>query len=274
MTRLRMIAGHHPVAALAGAAALAGLLASVHAAAQVLPPVLTPASMQPSPPGVQSDATAVAPPPGWRLAGLPRQTLPWTRISPVLLDGEPAVRIDADRSYGQWVAVWPPAGSTAESASSVPTTLRWRWRLEQPLAAADLRRKEGDDTALKVCAMFDLPLAAVPFLERQTLRLARSLSGEPLPGATLCYVWDPSLPAGTLLRNAYTPRLRWIVAQGQGAPLATWRREQRDLRADFLRAFGDESGELPPLLAIAFGADADNTGGRSRGHLAGLELLP
>jgi hypothetical protein len=104
--------------------------------------------------------------------------------------------------------------------------------------------------------------------------VARSLSGENLPGATLCYVWDPSLPAGTLLRNAYTPRLRWIIAQGQGAPLAAWRSEQRDLRADFLRAFGDESTQLPPLLAIAFGADADNTGGRSRGHLAALELLP
>ena len=126
--------------------------------------------------------------------------------------------------------------------------------------------------ALKVCAMFDLALERVPFVERQLLRLARSRSGEPLPAATLCYVWDRTLPAFTELDNAHTRRVRFVVLQGAAAPTGQWRRERRDLAADFLRVFGDEADRLPPLLGVLVGADSDNTGGDSLAHLGDLEL--
>ena len=137
----------------------------------------------------------------------------------------------SDGSYGNLVH----AGATAAARC------RWRWRLDRPLAGADLRRKSGDDTALKVCAMFDLPLKALSLAERRRCELARAVAGEPLPAATLCYVWDPSLPAGTQLPNAYTPRLRWWVLRGPETPLQTWQAETRDLSADFLRAFGGDT---------------------------------
>jgi Protein of unknown function (DUF3047) len=198
---------------------------------------------------------------GWRLVGLPQQKLPMTSFTRI--DGD-LMRVDANASYGNLVNDAPGRGNT----------LVWRWRLDKPVDRADLRRKEGDDAALKVCAMFDLPLSALPFWERQKMRLARTLSGEDLPAATLCYIWDPALPSGTLLNNAYTPRLRWIVLRGSGEPLEAWREEKRDLAADFQRAFGDESPTLPPLKAIAVGADADNTGGQSQARLSRPVLQP
>lgn len=201
----------------------------------------------------------------WRVVGLPKQTFPLTRYTMATVDGAPALRIDAEGSYGNLVHAVPEGQGR---------TLRWRWRVERPQAGADLKRKAGDDTALKVCALFKLPLEALPFWERQKMRLARQVSGEDLPAATLCYVWDNTLPAGTLLPNAYTPRLRWIVLQGAGAPLATWRSESRDLHADFLRAFGDEARSVPPLQAIAIGADGDNTGGSSQAFVADIALEP
>lgn len=197
---------------------------------------------------------------GWRPVGLPKQTLPATQFTRV--EGG-VLRIEAAGSYGNLVRESPGAGRT----------LAWRWRLDQALAA-DLRTKAGDDAALKVCALFDLPLAALPFWERQKLRLARVLSGEDLPAAVLCYVWDPALPTGTVLPNAYTPRLRWMVLRGQGDALGQWHEERRELAADFARAFGDEAGTLPPLKALAVGADADNTGGRSGGLLGEPVLQP
>ena len=199
----------------------------------------------------------------WRVVGLPTQSFPLTRYTTATVDGAAALRIDAEGSYGNLVHAVPDGQGR---------TLRWRWRVERPQAGADLKRKEGDDTALKVCALFNLPLEALPFWERQKMRLARQVSGEDLPAATLCYVWDASLPAGTLLPNAYTPRLRWLVLQGAGAPLATWRSESRDLQADFLRAFGDEARSVPPLQAIAVGADGDNTGGSSQAFVADIAL--
>ncbi|MBK5206257.1 MAG: DUF3047 domain-containing protein [Polaromonas sp.] len=33
-----------------------------------------------------------------------------------------------------------------------------RWRLDQPLTGANLRSREGDDSPLKVCALFSTPI--------------------------------------------------------------------------------------------------------------------
>jgi hypothetical protein len=198
----------------------------------------------------------------WSYAGLPAQKPPPTRFRVRELDGRRVLQVEADRSYGN--LVHPLAGVAAGALS-------WRWRVDGPLPDADLRRREGDDAALKVCAMFDLPRERVPFVERQLLRLAEARFGEPLPNATLCYVWDPGWPRGSVVPNAYTRRVRFVTLDG--AP-GVWHAERHDLAADFLRAFGDESREVPLLRAVLVGADADNTGGRSVGWIDALRLVP
>jgi hypothetical protein len=198
----------------------------------------------------------------WAYAGLPAQKPPPTRYRVREVEGRRVLHVEADRSYGNLVH------PLVDEAAGV---LSWRWRVDTPLPAADLRTKEGDDAALKVCALFDLPRAQVPFIERQLLRLAESRFGEALPNATLCYVWDPSWPSGSVVPNAYTRRVRFIT---QGGVAGAWQSERHDLAADFLRAFGDEAGEVPPLRAILVGADADNTGGRSVAWLDALRLEP
>lgn len=65
-----------------------------------------------------------------------------------------------------------------------------------------LLQRGGDDVALKVCALFDMARTAVPFPERQRVRLARMRSGESLPTATPCDAWVPSGPLGTVVPNA------------------------------------------------------------------------
>jgi hypothetical protein len=202
----------------------------------------------------------------WQPEGLPAQKEPATRFDIVELDGRRVLRLSAERSYGNLVHALP--------SGDAGRWLSWRWRVDQPNPRADLRQRGADDAAVKVCAMFDLPLDAVPFAERQLLRLARARSSRPLPSATLCYVWDIGLPEGTVLDNAYTRRVRLLVVRGSGSPSMAWRDERRDLHADFLRLFGDESRQVPPLSAIAVGADADNTAGQSLAFVDGLKLQP
>jgi Protein of unknown function (DUF3047) len=254
--------------------ALATLLAvTVPPSAFAQPPVLAPLA-----------TGAAMPPSPWQVQGLPAQKMPMTRFALVDLDGRRALRVDAERSYGNLV-------HPLEPAATAPFRLAWSWRVDRPVAA-DLRSKAGDDTALKVCVFFDLALEKIPFGERQLLRLVRARTQEHLPGATLCYVWDSDLAAGTVLPNAYTRRMRYLVLQGgagaagsatsasgaSGAggtiPTATWRNEQRDVHADFLRVFGDESAQVPPVIGIAIGADTDNTGGRSTAFIADLVVQP
>jgi len=62
------------------------------------------------------------------------------------------------------------------------------------------------------------------------------------------------------------------VLRGQGEPLQQWRAEQRDLGADFLHLFGSEATTVPPLVAVAVSADADNTHGHSLALVGELVL--
>ena len=205
---------------------------------------------------------------GWRVLGLPRQTKPLTQFTGQTLDGRLALRVDAKASYGNLVHNMVPG----QVGSAPAQHLQWSWRVDVPNTAADLRSKSGDDTAVKVCVSFDLPMEQLPFIERQKLRMLRDITGEPLPAATLCYVWDHKLPVGTLLDNAYTRRLRQIVLRNAADGQNQWRDERRDVAADFLRAFGDEATRMPSITAVIVGGDADGTGATTRAHVADLQL--
>ncbi len=208
-----------------------------------------------------------APDSGWRVAGLPKQKFPLTRFDVVALDGRKVLRVQADASYGYLVF------ATGQARLGPNAVLRWSWQLERGLPASDLASKQGDDTPLKLCVLFDLPLDGLGFAERTRLRLARTLSGEALPGATLCYVWDRLLPAGTALPNVYTPRVRYIVVNSGEPRTGQWFSHERRLAADFLRAFGHETPVVPPLLAVLVGADADNTAGHSMAYVGDVGLV-
>ena len=206
----------------------------------------------------------------WRFVGFPKSKadIPATRFELAEVQGERALKVSTRASYGTWVHDLPKVE---------PGRLQWRWRLDQPLTGgkvvADIQTKAGDDAALKVCVMFDHPLARVPFVERTKLRIARSVSGEDLPAATLCYVWDSVHPAGLRGANPYTARVRYITLQGQGASRAQWQNESRDVAADFAQLFADElpqGAAVPPVRAVLIGADSDNTGSRSVGWVNSL----
>ena len=194
--------------------------------------------------------------------------MPTTRYDITTIDGRPVLRLQTDGSYGNLVHALPGINLPEK------TQLRWRWRLDQPLTNADLRQKRGDDSPLKVCLLFDMPLAYLSFVDRIVLSLARSVSGEKLPGATLCYVWDHLLPTGTLLNNAYTSRVRMLVLGSGDKSLGKWVNHQRDVAADFKLAFGREMEGLPALDGVLVGADSDNAGGQSTAYVGDIALGP
>jgi len=215
-----------------------------------------------------SAQTGQAPAP-WRVVGVPGGKIPLTGFAMVELDGRKVLRVTASRSYGNLVHDLPP--------TTPPASLRlsWRWRLDVGLKAADLTTRQGDDSPLKVCVLFDMPLENLGLIERNLLRLARAASAEKLPSATLCYVWDDKLSVDTLLPNAYTDRVRLIVvSSGNTAAPGQWVAHTRDVAGDFRRAFGTESDSLPPVMAVLVGADADNTGGHSLGYVDDVRLAP
>jgi hypothetical protein len=250
------------LAALAVLAALAALAGGPRPAAAQTPSWPAAAASPLSP--LVGDGARLGP--GWRVAGLPRQRVPLTRYGVAQVDGAAALRIEAAASYGNLVLDLP--------GRPAPARLRWRWRVDEANAAVDLARKAGDDAAAKVCLAFELPLERVPFVERQLLRLARGRAGEPLPAATLCWVWGGAEAREALFDNPYSRRVRAIVLRNRDDGTGRWFDEDRDVAADWRRAFGDESAQVPPLAAVIVAADADNTGGASVAHVAALRFGP
>lgn len=234
------------------------------AAAQALPPLL------------KADGALN---PAWRFVGFPKKQadLPPSRFEPGEVDQRKGLKVSTDASYGTWVHPW---------RGPAPARLQWRWRLDEPFSggkrAPDLLTKDGDDAALKVCVMFDHPLDSVPFLERTVLRIARGISGENLPAATVCYIWDSAGPAPLEGVNPYTRRVRFISLQGRNSPLTRWTSESRDVAQDFAKLFADElpqgaqtpRSELPPVTTVLIGADSDNTASKSTGWVADLQAAP
>jgi hypothetical protein len=241
------------------------------AAVSMVNPVMAQAQT-PFMPLIAAEGSTWSPP--WRVVGLPKSKtdIALTRFEVGTVQGERALKVSTQSSYGTLVHDLPQA--TAGK-------LQWRWRLDQPLtggkAVADLLTKASDDAALKVCVLFEQPLERVPFLERSLLRLARSVSGENLPAATICYVWDSVHPAGLQGANPYTQRVRFITLQGKGAALGQWQDELRDVAADFAMLFADElptGSKVPKVRAVLIGADSDNTGSHSVAWVKSIDWLP
>lgn len=213
-----------------------------------------------------SSAPGVELPAPWRIASVPgveRQT----RYSLVPIEGRVAVKAEADASYAN--ALHPLTGDMAGRP-----VLRFSWRVDRLPDGSDLATKAGDDLAAKVCVLFDLPLARLSFVDRVRIETARRVFDPKLPTATLCYVWDRRLSPGTWLPNVYTDRVRMLVLRSAAAGhQGQWFDEQRDLRSDFARAFGNEaSGGLPPATAVAIATDTDNTGSKALAYYGDITL--
>jgi hypothetical protein len=147
--------------------------------------------------------------------------------------------------------------------------LQWRWKVSGVLKSSDPATKEGDDYAARVYVMFDYPLEKLRFGDRMRLRLARVFFDPEVPAAALCYVWDSRLPAGTVLASPYTDRVRIIVVASGAKKAGRWQAVERDVRADFRRAFGEEP---PPVSAVAVATDTDNTREKATAWYADIVL--
>ena len=92
-----------------------------------------------------------------------------------------------------------------------------------------------------------------------------------MPYATLMYVWCNHDPLEGVLVNTRTDRVRKIVMESGPGNLHRWLEYERDIRADFVKAFGEPPGAL---LAIGIMTDTDNTHSTARAWYGPIELLP
>jgi hypothetical protein len=86
--------------------------------------------------------------------------------------------------------------------------------------------------------------------------LSHALTGEPMPYATLMYVWSNTRPVGSVIKSGRTDRIRKLVVESGRNNLNAWLDYERDIAADFEQAFGERPGAL---VGIGVMTDSDNT---------------
>jgi len=226
------------------------------------------ASFAATEPGVTpfSSASGTGLPAPWHIVTVPK--IPrHTRYAIAENDGRRVVRADADASYANVV-------HPLDAEVGATPILRFAWRVDRFPENSDLATRAHDDVAAKVCVLFDVPLDRLSFVDRTKIQLGRRLFDSELPAATVCYVWDRTLPAGRWIDNAYTDRVRMLVLRsGANGDRSHWIDERRDLRADFRQAFPREAtAGLPRVAALAFATDTDNTKSKALAWFGDMSL--
>ncbi len=155
--------------------------------------------------------------------------------------------------------------------------LTWRWKPLSLVSRGNIARKDGDDFAVRVYVTFEVDLDKLPAGARLKLSLARMMYGDKLPLAALCYVWDARAPRGTIAPNAYTDRVQMIVAESGADRVGQWVRIERNVREDYLRAFGQAAGNVqlqsvPEVSAVIISTDTDNTGESVEAYYGDIEF--
>lgn len=183
--------------------------------------------------------------------------------------------------YGEREAVEVQAFSSASlmrrSLDIAPEDLgaiRFSWKVPALMPQADLARRETADAVVRVVLTFDGDRTRLSVRDHMLSELAQLMTGEPLPYATLMYVWCPTRTAGSVITNPRTDRIRKLVVESGPARLNEWLDYERDVRADYRRVFGEEPGRL---LNVAIMSDSDNTRSQIRAwygpvQVDGLEL--
>lgn len=116
----------------------------------------------------------------------------------------------------------------------------WKWKVEKFPAkkeAENLERQETDDFAARVYVIFP-----AMFLTNSKV---------------LEYVWAETLPVDSMGTSPYSKNIKLIVARS-GPANGQWAKEERDIIADYIKAFG-RTPEYN-IGAIAFMTNTEHTG--------------
>lgn len=191
-------------------------------------------------------------PGAWKHHGFPGKKA--TKFRYTRKDGRDAIAVQAESS----------ASMLRYNVNVAPQDLgnvRFSWKVPALIEQADLALRDKADSAVRIVLAFEGDRSRFSPRDAAVSELARAVTGEPMPYATLMYVWCNKRPPGTVIRSTRTDRIRKLVVQSGSGGLNRWLEYERDIRADYERAFGEKPGAL---VGIGIMTDSDNTRSRAQ----------
>ena len=149
--------------------------------------------------------------------------------------------------------------------------LQFSWLVPAMIETADMSKREFDDSPVRLVLAFEGERSTFSARDAMLSELAEALTGEPLPYATLMYVWSNRRESETVIINPRTSRIRKLVLENGPGKLSRWLNYDRDVKADFFHAFGEQPGAL---VSIGVMTDTDNTRSHASAWYGPVRFVP
>ena len=170
--------------------------------------------------------------------------------------------------------------SAASSASMLRKDLRiepeqlnalnFSWQIQKLIEGADMAQRDYDDSPVRLVLAFDGDRSQFSPKNAMLSELTHALTGQPMPYATLMYVWCNQRPVNSVIQNPRTDRIRKIVVESGAGRLNQWTSYERNIRADYEKAYGEAPGAL---IGIGIMTDSDNTRRHAQAWYGPIQLI-
>ena len=130
---------------------------------------------------------------------------------------------------------------------------------------------ELEDVPVRVVLAFEGDRSKFSFKNTMLNELSMLITGEELPFATLIYAWSRVNPAGDVVVNERTDRIRKIIVNSGDHGYNQWLAYERDVRADYRKAYGEEPGAL---LSFAVFTEGERSEGPLQAWYGPVKLWP
>ena len=170
--------------------------------------------------------------------------------------------------------------SAASSASMLRKDLRiepeqlnalnFSWQIQKLIEGADMAQRDYDDSPVRLVLAFDGDRSQFSPKNAMLSELTHALTGQPMPYATLMYVWCNQRPVNSIIQNPRTDRIRKIVVESGAGRLNQWTSYERNIRADYEKAYGEAPGAL---IGIGIMTDSDNTRSHAQAWYGPIQLI-
>jgi hypothetical protein len=139
--------------------------------------------------------------------------------------------------------------------------IEWRWSVPRDSGGGGEGGASQSSPPVRLSLAFDGDPAKLDFNDRAQLRLAKALTANGLPYASLLYVWMNRGPVERIYSSPHTDRVRHIVVESGEDRLDQWVVLRRNVLEDYRRAFGEEPGDI---VAVGIMTDYGDNGAPRR----------
>lgn len=149
--------------------------------------------------------------------------------------------------------------------------INFSWKVPLTESGVNQSLPKLEDVPVRIVLAFEGDRSRFSFKNTLLNELSLLLTGEEMPFATLIYAWSHVNKPGEVVLNDRTDRIRKLIVDSGDKGYNQWQSYERDVREDYLKAFGEEPGAL---LSFAVFTEGERNEGELQAWYGPVKLQP